>query len=143
VHDKKWLYVLAFCNYNTKFKFCKGRRFTMARITIENALKLGFNKFELVHLATRRVVELRKGKEVLIPTSNKEIVAALREIEGERVILRESAYGLPDGLTSALTPVENLLVEETAVDESAEDSEGSEEPEEAPDVQDEETVDET
>ena len=115
----------------------------MARITIENALKLGFNKFELVHLATRRVVELRKGKEVLIPTSNKEIVAALREIEAERVTLRESAYALPDGSTTAVTPTEDLLVEETAVDESAEDSEGSEEPEEAPDVQDEETVDET
>ncbi len=115
----------------------------MARITIENALKLGFNKFEVVHLAKMRVVELRKGKEVLIPTSNKEIVAALREIEAERVIVRESPYALPDALTNALTPPQDLLVEETAADESAEGSEGSEEPEEAPDAQDEETVDET
>ena len=115
----------------------------MARITIEDALKLGFNKFELVHLVAKRVVELRKGKEVLIPTSNKEVVAALREIEAEKVILRESANALPDALTGALTPVEGVLPEETAVDESAEDPEGLEEPEDTPDVQDEDTLDET
>jgi DNA-directed RNA polymerase omega subunit len=142
VHEKKWLYLPGFCNYNKKFKFFKGRSI-MARITIEDALKLGLNKFELVHLTVKRVVELRKGKEVLIPTSNKEIVAALREIEGERVTVRESAYALPDGLTSALTPVEDLLVEETTVDESAQDSAVSEEPEEASDIGDEDTLDET
>ena len=142
VNEKKWLYVSAYSNYNTKFKFFKGRS-VMARITIEDALKLGFNKFELVHLAAKRVIELRKGKEILIPTSNKEIVAALREIEAEKVILRESAYALPDALTDALTPVEGLLPDETAVDESAEDRQGSEEPEDTPDVQDEDTLDET
>ena len=115
----------------------------MARITIEDALKLGFNKFEVVHLAAKRVIGLRKGKDVLIPTSNKEVVAAFREIEAEKVILRESAYALPDGLKSALTQVEGVLPEETAVDESAEDPEGSDEPEDTPDVQDEDTLDET
>jgi len=142
VNEKKWLYVCAFGNYNIKFKFLKGRS-VMARITIEDALKLGLNKFELVHLVVKRVIELRKGKEVLIPTSNKEVVAALREIEAGEVILRESANALPDALTGALTPVEGVLPEETPVDESAEDPEGSEESEDTPDVQDEDTLDET
>ena len=68
--EKKWLYLSAFGDYNTEFKFFKGRS-VMARITIEDALKLGFNKFELVHLVAKRVIELRKGKEVLIPTQTK------------------------------------------------------------------------
>ena len=115
----------------------------MARITIEDALKLGFNKFELVHLAAKRVVELRKGKEVLIPTSNKEIVAALREIEAEKVILRESTSLLPEALTDTPSPVEVAVPEETGVDASEEDSEGPEEPEDTPDVKNEHTVEET
>jgi DNA-directed RNA polymerase omega subunit len=115
----------------------------MARITIEDALKLGFNKFELVQLAAKRVVELRKGKEVLIPTSNKEIVAALREIEAEKVVLRESASVLPDMLTDTPSPVEGVIAEEIEVDASAEDSERPGEPEDTPDVQDEDTVEET
>ena len=115
----------------------------MARITIEDALKLGFNKFELVHLAAKRVVELRKGKELLIPTSNKEIVAALREIEGEKVTLRESTSVLPEAFTGEASPVEGVIVEETGVDAPAEDSEGQKEPEDTPDVQDEDTVEET
>ena len=115
----------------------------MARITIEDALKLGFNKFELVHLVAKRVIELRKGKEVLIPTSNKEIVAALREIEAEKVTLRESAYVLPEALAGEPNPVEGVIAEETEVDASAEESEGSEESEDTPDVQDEDTVEET
>ena len=98
------------------------------------------------------MIDLRKRKEVLIPTSNKEVVAALREIEAEKVIVRESANALPDALTGALTPVEGVLPAETAVDESAEHPEGSEEPavdesaeepEDTPDVQDEDTLDET
>jgi DNA-directed RNA polymerase subunit omega len=57
----------------------------MARITIEDGLKKGYNKFMLVHLATRRALQLKKGKEPLIECNNREIVAALREIEAGRV----------------------------------------------------------
>jgi DNA-directed RNA polymerase subunit omega len=115
----------------------------MARITIEDALKLGFNKFELVHVVAKRVVELRKGKEALIPTSNKEIVAALREIEAGKVTLRESAYALPETLAGEPSPVEDVIAEETGADASAEESEGSEESEDTPDMQDGETLGET
>jgi len=141
-NGKKWLYVILIADYNKKFEFLEGR-FLMARITIEDALKLGFNKFELVHLAAKRVIELRKGKEILIPTSNKEIVAALREIEAEKVTLRESVSALPEALTGGLNPVEGVIVEETGVDASAEDAEAPEEPEDTPDMQDDDTVEET
>ena len=57
----------------------------MARITIEDCLKTGYNKFTLVHLAARRVIQFRKGKEPLLNTSNKEIVTALREIAAGKV----------------------------------------------------------
>lgn len=61
----------------------------MARITIEDCLKAGHNKFSLVHLATKRVFQLRKGKEPLISASNKEVVIALREIAAGKVRVRE------------------------------------------------------
>ena len=60
----------------------------MARITIEDCLKAGYNKFTLMHLAAKRVIQFRKGKEPLITTSNKEIVTALREIAGRKVKMR-------------------------------------------------------
>ena len=61
----------------------------MARITVEDCLKAGYNKFSLVHLTTKRVFQLRKGKQPLISTSNKEVVAALREIAAGKVWARE------------------------------------------------------
>ena len=57
----------------------------MARITIEDCLKTGYNKFTIVHLALKRVIQFKKGKEPLITTSNKEIVIALREIAAGKV----------------------------------------------------------
>jgi len=61
----------------------------MARITVEDCLKQGYNKFTLVHLAAKRVLQLRKGKEPLITTSNKEIVSVLREIAAGKVRIKE------------------------------------------------------
>lgn len=66
----------------------------MARITVEDCLKKGYNKFMLVHLAAKRVVQMRKGKEALVECNNREIVTALREIEEGRVRL------LPEGSPS-------------------------------------------
>lgn len=63
----------------------------MARITIEDGLKKGYNKFMLVHLATKRAIQLKKGKEPFIECDNRDIVAALREIEAGRVMMRHEA----------------------------------------------------
>ena len=52
----------------------------MARITVEDCLKNVDNRFALIHLAAKRVRQLRKGAEPLIVPKNKDIVVALREI---------------------------------------------------------------
>jgi DNA-directed RNA polymerase subunit omega len=63
----------------------------MARITIEDGLNRGYNKFLLVHLAAKRVVQLRKGKDPLVACDNREIVTSLREIEQGKVRLKPEA----------------------------------------------------
>jgi len=52
----------------------------MARVTVEDCLKKVPSRFRLIHLAIKRVKQLREGAEPFIETDNKEIVLALREI---------------------------------------------------------------
>jgi DNA-directed RNA polymerase subunit omega len=53
----------------------------MARVTVEDCLQKLNNRFMLVHLASKRVIQLRKGAKPLVEApKNKEIVLALREI---------------------------------------------------------------
>jgi|AntAceMinimDraft_8_1070364.scaffolds.fasta_scaffold02838_5 DNA-directed RNA polymerase omega subunit len=58
----------------------------MARITIEDCLSLGYNKYSLSNLVTKRIIQLRKGEKPLISTSNEEVVLALREIAAQKII---------------------------------------------------------
>jgi DNA-directed RNA polymerase subunit omega len=71
----------------------------MARITIQDCLKTGYNKFALVHLAAKRVFQLKKGKELLVSSSNKEVVNALREIAAEKVKMKKGDSIVTDDLT--------------------------------------------
>lgn len=57
----------------------------MARITIEDCLEKVENRYELVHLATKRVKQLREGADRLVRSKNKDIVTALREIADNKV----------------------------------------------------------
>lgn len=57
----------------------------MARITIEDCLEKVENRYELVHLATKRVKQLRDGSGSLVRSKNKEVVTALREIAAGKV----------------------------------------------------------
>ncbi|MEI8346902.1 MAG: DNA-directed RNA polymerase subunit omega [Pseudomonadota bacterium] len=57
----------------------------MARITIEDCLEKVENRYELVHLCTKRVKQLRAGAHRLVKTKNKDIVAALREIAAGKI----------------------------------------------------------
>ena len=57
----------------------------MARVTIEDCLEKVENRYELVHLAAKRVKQLREGDEPLVKSKNKEVVTALREIAAEKV----------------------------------------------------------
>ena len=58
----------------------------MARVTIEDCLKNVDSRFSLMHLAVRRVLQLRSGAPRLVEApKNKDIVAALREIAAAKV----------------------------------------------------------
>jgi DNA-directed RNA polymerase subunit omega len=57
----------------------------MARITVEDCLKRVDNRFSLVHLAARRVRQLKKGAPPLVKTKNREVVIALREIAADAI----------------------------------------------------------
>lgn len=53
----------------------------MARITVEDCLEKIPNRFELIHVAAKRVKQMAKGsKPMLVHTTNKSAVIALREI---------------------------------------------------------------
>ena len=52
----------------------------MARVTVEDCLRRIDNRFSLVHLAAKRVRQLREGAPPHLEVKNKEIVLALREI---------------------------------------------------------------
>lgn len=57
----------------------------MARITVEDCLKSVDNMYELIHLATHRVRQLKKGSDPLVKSKNRQVVTALREIAAKRV----------------------------------------------------------
>ena len=53
----------------------------MARITVEDCLEKVPNRFELIHIASKRVKQIAKGSRPLITgVHNKPAVLALREI---------------------------------------------------------------
>jgi len=62
----------------------------LARVTIEDCLKNVDNRFTLVHLAAKRVRQVREGSDLLVKTSNNEdVVTVLREIAAGRVIAKK------------------------------------------------------
>lgn len=62
----------------------------MARITIEDCLNKVPNRFQLVHMAAKRVRQIREGSEYLVNSpKNEDIVVALREIAAGRVKIKE------------------------------------------------------
>ena len=74
----------------------------MARVTIEDCLKEVNNRFILVHLGAKRVIQLRKGAAPLVDApKNKEVVLALREIAAGLVNFDSLAQIEPDELIAA------------------------------------------
>ena len=62
----------------------------MARVTIEDCLKNVDNRFTLVHLAAKRVRQVREGSDLLVKSSNNEdVVTVLREIAAGRVMAKQ------------------------------------------------------
>lgn len=65
----------------------------MARITVEDALKVAGNRFALVLLAVQRSKQLLRGARPLTNVrNNREIVAALREIADNKVYFSHPEY---------------------------------------------------
>ena len=62
----------------------------MARITVEDCLKKVNNRFALVHMASKRVRQLRKGDEPTITSKNRDIVVSLREVAAGNVLKADS-----------------------------------------------------
>lgn len=58
----------------------------MARVTIEDCLQNVDNRFALVHLAAKRVRQVREGAELMVKSKNGDVVAVLREIAAGRVV---------------------------------------------------------
>jgi len=57
----------------------------MARISVEDCLKMVSSRFGLVMLASARTKQLYKGSKPRVQTDNKEVVLALREIAAGKV----------------------------------------------------------
>jgi len=57
----------------------------MARITVEDCLDRVNNRFTLIHMASKRVRQLRKGSEPTVSAKNRDVVIALREIAAGNV----------------------------------------------------------
>jgi DNA-directed RNA polymerase subunit omega len=64
----------------------------MARITIEDCLDNVPNRFELVLVAAQRAKQLLKGSRPLVESDNKELVTALREVAGGKVIAEKPEH---------------------------------------------------
>lgn len=61
----------------------------MARVTIEDCLDKVPNRFMLVHMAAKRVRQIREGAEFLVKSSdNEDVVTALREIAAGKVYIK-------------------------------------------------------
>lgn len=63
----------------------------MARITVEDCLKRVHNRFLLVHMAAKRVRQIREGSEYLVSSpKNEDIVVSLREIAAGKITVIQS-----------------------------------------------------
>ena len=89
----------------------------MARITVEDCLKkIGDdNRFNLIHLAVKRIKQHRQGEPFLVEGKNKEIVMTLREIAAEMVTFA-NVESLPDASPrEKRTSVEEQVADNTAL----------------------------
>ena len=111
----------------------------MARVTVEDCLKNVDSRFSLVHLAVRRVLQLRGGAPLTMENTkgNKEVVMALREIAANKInidTIRQidesrplpAETAVPEQEAAASAELKEILEEATAFSPSAEFSEPGE-----------------
>jgi DNA-directed RNA polymerase subunit omega len=69
----------------------------VARITIEDCLQKVPSRFQLVHMAAKRVRQIREGSEYLVNSpKNEDIVVALREIAAGKVKVKEQTEDIEE-----------------------------------------------
>lgn len=69
----------------------------MARVTIEDCLKNVDNRFTLVHLAAKRIRQVREGADLLVKSSkNEDVVSVLREIAANRIVAKKPEEPVKD-----------------------------------------------
>lgn len=100
----------------------------MARITVEDCLRNVDNRFTLIHMAAKRVRQLRRGAEPTIVSKNKDIVVSLREIASGNIkkMDKQELALLQEGEMQSLEEKEGDLGEESSQEtEEAGESESS------------------
>jgi len=99
----------------------------MARITVEDCLGKVDNRFKLIHLAAKRVRQLRKGAEPLVDSKNTDIVVSLREIASGEVFESEEGqdqfYLAESQEDSEAEEIPEQVADETPADEETEKEE--------------------
>ena len=95
----------------------------MARITVEDCLKRVENRFELVHLAIKRVKELKRDAPPLVECDNKEVVTALREIAAGKVYPVRPEESLVHSEDMELPAPEKAIPEQVEVESEGSSSE--------------------
>ena len=64
----------------------------MARVTVEDCLMRGPNRYSLVHIVAKRVRQMREGAQYLVHSpKNEDIVIALREIAAGKIRVEEES----------------------------------------------------
>jgi DNA-directed RNA polymerase subunit omega len=96
----------------------------MARITVEDCLNNVDNRFQLIHLAAKRVRQLKKGAEPKVVCKNKDIVVALREIAAGEVFQARKGQ-LSDQIEAPMEIDAASLLEEGLLTETQNDLPGA------------------
>ena len=69
----------------------------MARVTVEDCLMRVPNRYSLVHIAAKRVRQMREGAQYLVHSpKNEDIVISLREIAAGKTRVRQVEYEEPE-----------------------------------------------
>ena len=84
----------------------------MARITVEDSLKLAKNRFALVLLTAQRTKQLLRGSKPLTDrTENREIVTALREVAVGTVKYNHPEYIARPGIDGKYSTDDETLID--------------------------------
>ena len=80
----------------------------MARVTIEDCLRLIQNRYKLVHLCTARARQIIRGSRHMVESENGPIVTALREIAEDKVRFAIQKEPEPSNIVTAKSTEETL-----------------------------------